>query len=74
MSIGHSPNQGQWTPDMRKDEQDITEADKKDAKRRIQGSGGMEESPEDSADEEEAGHKRRLSLPPTINTLAASSS
>lgn len=38
MSIGHSPDEGQWTPDMRKKEEDITEAEKKDAKRRIQGS------------------------------------
>ena len=39
MSIGHSPNHPQHTPDMRKDASDVTEADKKDAKRRIQGSG-----------------------------------
>ncbi|ROT41136.1 C2 domain-containing protein, partial [Sodiomyces alkalinus F11] len=38
MSIGHSLDEPQWTPDMRKNEEDITEADKKDAKRRIQGS------------------------------------
>ncbi|RFU75469.1 phosphatidylserine decarboxylase [Trichoderma arundinaceum] len=73
MSIGHSPNQLQWTPDMRKDEQDITEADKKEAKRRIQGSAALEEeSPGDSGDEGRG--NKRSSLPPTVNTLAASSS
>lgn len=72
MSIGHSPNQLQWTPDMRKNERDITEADKKEAKRRIQGSAALEEeSPEDSGDE--ARGNKRASLPPTVNTLAASS-
>lgn len=49
-SVGHSPNESQWTPDMRKDEKDVTEQDKKDAKRRIQGSLSLEESPEDSDD------------------------
>ncbi|TDZ14371.1 Phosphatidylserine decarboxylase proenzyme 3 [Colletotrichum sidae] len=44
MSIGHSPDEPQWAPDMRKDEKDITEADKKDAKRRIGGSLAGEES------------------------------
>ena len=50
MSIGHSPKQPQHTPDMRKDASDVTEADKKDAKRRIQGSGFVEDnnSPDDS--------------------------
>ncbi|KAL7944667.1 putative phosphatidylserine decarboxylase [Trichoderma barbatum] len=72
MSIGHSPNQLQWTPDMRKNEQDITEADKKEAKRRIQGSAALEEeSPGDSGDENRG--NKRTSLPPTVNTLAASS-
>ena len=47
MSVGHSPDQPQWTPDMRKDDDQITEADKKEAKRRIQGQVGGE-SPEDS--------------------------
>nr|XP_036584963.1 phosphatidylserine decarboxylase [Colletotrichum truncatum]KAF6794731.1 phosphatidylserine decarboxylase [Colletotrichum truncatum] len=44
MSIGHSPDEPQWTPDMRKDEKDVTEAEKKDAKRRIGGSLAGEES------------------------------
>lgn len=47
MSVGHAPSEPQWTPDMRKDEDQITEADKKDAARRIQGASG-EESPDDS--------------------------
>lgn len=38
MSIGHSPGEPQWTPDMPKQEKDVTEAEKKEAKRRIQGS------------------------------------
>ena len=50
MSVGHAPGEPQYTPDMRKDEDQITEADKAEAKRRIQGqvaeSGG--ESPDDS--------------------------
>jgi phosphatidylserine decarboxylase len=37
MSIGHSPSQSQWTPDMRKDASDITEEDKREAHRRIRG-------------------------------------
>ena len=51
MSVGHAPSEPQWTPDMRKDEDQITEADKKDAKRRIQGGKGEEESPDDSGGE-----------------------
>ncbi|KAJ9141699.1 Phosphatidylserine decarboxylase proenzyme 2 [Pleurostoma richardsiae] len=47
-SVGHSPTTPQWTPDMRKDEKDVTEQDKKDAKRRIEGSAALEESSEDS--------------------------
>lgn len=71
MSVGHSPNQVQWAPDMRKNEKDITEADKQDAKRRIQGSAAMEEeSPGDSGDDGRA--KKRMSMPPTVNTMAAS--
>jgi phosphatidylserine decarboxylase len=49
MSIGHSPTQPQHTPDMRKDASDVTEEDKKEAKRRIQGSGFAEDNtPDDS--------------------------
>jgi len=38
MSIGHHPSQGQHTPDMRKKDEDITEGEKAEAKRRIEGS------------------------------------
>jgi phosphatidylserine decarboxylase len=38
MSIGHHPSQGQYTPDMRKKDEDITESEKAEAKRRIEGS------------------------------------
>lgn len=51
MSVGHAPNEPQWTPDMRKDEADITSEDKANAKRRIQGQ-VAEESPEDSGNDE----------------------
>ncbi|KAK4657863.1 phosphatidylserine decarboxylase [Podospora pseudocomata] len=48
MSVGHAPSEPQWTPDMRKDDAQITEADKQDAKRRIQGQ-VAEESPNDDS-------------------------
>ncbi|KAI9172370.1 Phosphatidylserine decarboxylase proenzyme 3 [Paramyrothecium foliicola] len=73
MSVGHSPDQPQWTPDMRKNEQEITEAEKENAMRRIQGS--ISVSPEDlhtpgiSDDDKKT---RRKSVAPTVNTLAAS--
>jgi phosphatidylserine decarboxylase len=38
MSIGHHPSQGQFTPDMRKKEEDISESERAEAKRRIEGS------------------------------------
>ena len=38
MSIGHHPSQSQHTPDMRKKEEDITESEIEDARRRIEGS------------------------------------
>ncbi|KAG0652832.1 Phosphatidylserine decarboxylase alpha chain [Hyphodiscus hymeniophilus] len=38
MSIGHHPAQPQHTPDMRKKDEDITESDMAEAKRRIEGS------------------------------------
>jgi phosphatidylserine decarboxylase len=38
MSIGHHPTQPQYTPDMRKKQEDITESEIEDAKRRIEGS------------------------------------
>lgn len=67
MSVGHSPDEPQWAPDMRVSDQHITEEQKKDAKRRIQGS-VAQDSPSDSNDDD-----RRHSLPPTMNTIAASS-
>ncbi|KAF9882387.1 phosphatidylserine decarboxylase [Colletotrichum karsti] len=53
MSVGHSPDAPQWAPDMRKDDKDITEAEKKEAKRRIGGSLTGEES---SSGDETSGH------------------
>ncbi len=38
MSIGHHPSQSQYTPDMRKKAEDVTEGEKAEAKRRIEGS------------------------------------
>ncbi len=69
MSIGHSPNQSQHTPDMKKNEEDITESEKREAKRRIQGNVSLDGSPEGSGDDDL--NNRRLSKP-TINTMAAS--
>ncbi|CAK7204102.1 phosphatidylserine decarboxylase [Sporothrix eucalyptigena] len=56
MSVGHSPNEPQWRPDMPKAETEVTEQDKIDAKRRIQGSTMAEDiTPEDSGGDELAG-------------------
>jgi phosphatidylserine decarboxylase len=38
MSIGHSPHVEGHKPDMRKDEANITETERQDARRRIEGS------------------------------------
>ena len=38
MSIGHHPELGSYTPDMKKDEKDISNEDRQEAKRRIGGS------------------------------------
>ena len=38
MSIGHSPNEPQFTPDMRKDAKDVSNEERQEAKRRIEGS------------------------------------
>jgi phosphatidylserine decarboxylase len=46
MSVGHAPGEPQWAPDMRKGDDEITEADKAEAKRRIQGQ-VAEESPDE---------------------------
>lgn len=55
---------------MRKSEQEITEEEKREAKRRIQGSVAAGDSPSDSGDEEET--SRKSGKAPTIDTLAAS--
>ena len=39
MSVGHSPQVPQFTPDMRKDANDVTEEEKIEAHRRIVGGG-----------------------------------
>lgn len=38
MSIGHHPDESQYTPDMRKKDADISESERAEAKRRIEGS------------------------------------
>ena len=38
MSIGHHPEQSQYTPDMRKKEENVTHEERQEAKRRIEGS------------------------------------
>ncbi len=38
MSIGHSPEQSQYTPDMRKKDENVTQEERQEAKRRIEGS------------------------------------
>ena len=38
MSIGHSPHVGPHVPDMKKDEANITEGERQEARRRIEGS------------------------------------
>ncbi|KAF5250302.1 hypothetical protein FANTH_4502 [Fusarium anthophilum] len=69
MSVGHTPSEPQWTPDMRKKAENITEADKRAAKRRIQGNVALQESPDGSGEEEQPS---RLASKPTIDTMAAS--
>ncbi len=56
MSVGHAPGEPQWAADMPKGEADITEADKAEAKRRIQGQvvAAEEESPDESGSGEDA--------------------
>jgi phosphatidylserine decarboxylase len=68
MSVGHTPSEPQWTPDMRKNAENITEAEKKTAKRRIQGNVALQDSPDGSGEEEQASRKAK----PTIDTMAAS--
>ncbi|KAK4168837.1 phosphatidylserine decarboxylase-domain-containing protein [Cladorrhinum sp. PSN259] len=73
MSVGHAPSEPRWTPDMRKDESQITEEQKVDAKRRIQGQVG-EESLEDSGSgldgSEGEGGSVSVKVPPIAAELA----
>lgn len=62
MSVGHAPSEPQWTPDMRKSEDQITEADKQDASRRIKG-GVAEESPDDSGGDDAQQALRETGFP-----------
>lgn len=68
MSVGHTPSEPQWTPDMRKNAENITEAEKRTAKRRIQGNVALQDSPDGSGEEEQAARSSK----PTIDTMAAS--
>lgn len=38
MSIGHHPDQPQYKPDMRKKEENVTNEERQEAQRRIEGS------------------------------------
>ncbi|KAH7148911.1 phosphatidylserine decarboxylase-domain-containing protein [Dactylonectria macrodidyma] len=69
MSIGHSPEEQQWLPDTLNSGQEITDAEKRDAKRRIQGNVALQDSPEGSGDDRPA---HRPTSQPTVNTMAAS--
>lgn len=62
MSVGHAPGEPQWAPDMRRGEDQITEADKLDARRRIQGQ-VAEESPDDSGASGPDGDEVSLQVP-----------
>jgi phosphatidylserine decarboxylase len=60
---------------MRKKDSDITEAEKKEAKRRIQGNVTLQDSPDGSGedvDENTRPPSRKMSMRPTIDTLKAS--
>ncbi|KAI5462682.1 phosphatidylserine decarboxylase-domain-containing protein [Mariannaea sp. PMI_226] len=69
MSIGHSPDEPQWTPDMLQKDHEFTDAEKREAKRRIQGNVALQDSPEGSGDDRPVS---RPSQQPTVNTMAAS--
>ncbi|KAH7149679.1 phosphatidylserine decarboxylase-domain-containing protein [Dactylonectria estremocensis] len=69
MSIGHSPEEQQWLPDTLNSGQEITDAEKRDAKRRIQGNVALQDSPDGSGDDRP---KPRPTSQPTVNTMAAS--
>jgi phosphatidylserine decarboxylase len=68
MSVGHTPSEPQWTPDMRKNAENITEDEKRTAKRRIQGNVALQDSPDGSGEDEQASRLAK----PTIDTMAAS--
>lgn len=73
MSVGHSPSEPQWAPDMMKSAEEITEEEKKEAKRRIRGSIAIpEDSPDGSGEEEDEQRRMRPSTAPTVDTMAAS--
>lgn len=55
MSVGHSPEHQKYAPDQRKDDKDVTEQEKAEAKRRIQGSSHVEEGGDDSDESQLAG-------------------
>lgn len=69
MSIGHSPSAAAHTPDQLQNQAVGTDQQKKDAKRRIQGSIAVGNSP-DGSDEDLP--PRKPSTTPTMATLAAS--
>ena len=69
MSIGHSPNVEPHKPDMKKDEANITEHERQEARRRIEGSmapdmDNMGIMPEDTDIMDPAGHGGMSSLNP----------
>ena len=47
MSMGHAPSEPQYKPDMRKEASEVTEAEKREARRRIQGNLSGQDSSED---------------------------
>lgn len=50
MSIGHSPDVEPHRPDMKKDEANITNEDRQEAKRRIEGSLAPDSDPTSTSD------------------------
>lgn len=51
MSMGHAPSEPQYRPDMRKAASEVTEAEKREARRRIQGNTSGQDSSEDDVAE-----------------------
>lgn len=54
MSIGHSPDEPQYAPDMPKKQENITQAEKQEAKRRIEGNATPQVSDDPSSSNTEA--------------------